>query len=125
MALPFEPMHRKFKLVDGSTVSNHKPSYDDWDHMDASLIETYEAGSSLEAGLSGRAVSLASLGPSGENHLRQYHVDESNDKKREKLQDMMSKVSATTVCNRYGLAGFSARKGNFFPHSLTAVRTHA
>jgi hypothetical protein len=86
MALPFEPMTRKFMLADGTFVEQRKPSFDDWEHMNTSFAEAYREGTSLEAGLEGRAVNLRSFGPSGENHLRQYHVDESRDKKRQKRE---------------------------------------
>ncbi len=91
MALPFEPKHRKFKLASGDTVVDVKPSYDDWDHT-TSFAEDYLAGTSLQAGLEGRAVSLDSHGPSGENNNRQYHVDESREHKREKRQKARRRI---------------------------------
>ena len=43
-----------------------------------------------------------------------------NDKKREKLQNVVSKVSTTKIRKRYGLAGFPARRG-IFSHILSPL----
>lgn len=86
MALPFEPMHRKFVTTDGTHVTKNVPSSDDWEHMHGSFSEDYREGASVEAGLEGRAMNLRSYGPTSENNLRQYHVNESRNKKREKRE---------------------------------------
>lgn len=86
MALPFEPMHRKFVTTDGKHVTKNVPSSDDWERMDRSFAEDYREGAGVEVGLEGRAIILRSYGPTSENHLRQYHVNESRNKKREKRE---------------------------------------
>lgn len=80
MALPFTPMHRKFGTADGKHVTAAVPSLDGWEYMDRNFEEDFREGASLEAGLAGRAMTLRY----GENQLRQYHVNESRNKKREK-----------------------------------------
>jgi hypothetical protein len=86
MALPFEPMHRKFVTVDGTHVTRTVPSSDDWERMDRSFAEDYMEGAGVDVGLEGRAANLRSYGPTGENNIRQYHVNESRNKKREKRE---------------------------------------
>ena len=92
MALPNEAVHRfyngitnKFRNTNGEIITKTVPSYDDWDRFDApGMVESYEQGASVEAGLSGRTEILRSHGPDASNSMRSYHVNGSNDKKREK-----------------------------------------